>query len=354
MTTNAISRGGHMSTQLPETIQARLLAPTPLAPAVRDEYERPVADLVRPASEIEGDPLASIVGIPFDTSIMGRRGAKSGPAAVREGLNSCLCYEPGIDVDLSEAPRVADFGDVDVLHTDVDETWARVSDVVEALVRLGHPLVTIGGDHGLAFPVIRGLARATTGRIGVISVDAHLDVRISHHGEKSSGVPFRYMLEELGDQISGRNFAQFGIGGWLNTKSYREYLRQNDVRVITAREIYRGDFDALVAEAIERAADGTDAIYMTFDIDAVEGATVGGTNVPAIAGLSPYQALELVWEFGRHPKAVGFDVMEVSPPWDPSGMSERMAASLVLNFIAGRHVVRESDAASMAGGAQRG
>jgi formimidoylglutamase len=353
MSTNATTHGGRMPADLPETIRARLLGPAPLAPAVRDEYERPVADLIRPASEVEGDPLASIVGIPFDTTIMGRRGAKSGPAAVRQALGSCLCYEPGIDVDLSEAPRVADFGDVDVVHTNVDETWSRVTDVVEALVRLGRPLVTIGGDHGLAFPVIRGVARATGGRIGVISVDAHLDVRISHHGEKSSGVPFRYMLEELGDRISGRNFIQFGIAGWLNTRTYREYLRERDVRVITAREIYRSDFDALVAEAIERAADGTDAIYMTFDIDAVEGATVGGTNVPAIAGLSPYQALELVWAFGRHPKAIGFDVMEVSPPWDHSGLSERMAASLVLNFVAGRHVVSESGAASAAGGARR-
>jgi arginase family enzyme len=240
-----------------------------------------------------------------------------------------------------------------VLHTDVDETWNRVTDVVEALVGLGAPLVTIGGDHGLAFPVIRGVAQAVGGRVGVISVDAHLDVRISHHGEKSSGVPFRYMLEELSDRVAGRNFVQFGIAGWLNTRSYREYLRERDVRVITARELYRGDFDALVAEAIERAADGTDAIYMTFDIDAVEGATVGGTNVPAIAGLSPYQALELVWAFGRHPKAVGFDVMEVSPPWDPSGLSERMAASLILNFIAGRHVAKESGAGSAAVGAQQ-
>lgn len=342
-----------MGTRLPEAIEARLLPPTPLAPVIVDEYERPIADLVRPASEVDGSPLASIVGVPFDTSIMGRRGAKSGPAAVRQGLNSCLCYEPGLDVDLSEAPRVADFGDVDVVHTDVDETWNRVTEVIEALVRLERPLVTIGGDHGIAFPVIRGVARGTGARLGVISVDAHLDVRISHHGEKSSGVPFRYMLEELGDQIAGRNFAQFGIAGWLNTKAYREYLRERDVRVITAREIYKGDFDALVAEAIEVAADGTDAIYMTFDIDAVEGATVGGTNVPAIAGLSPYQALEVVWEFGRHPKAIGFDVMEVSTPWDPSGLSERMAASLILNFIAGRYVSEEAGATSAAGGAQR-
>ena len=66
-----------MSTQLPETIQARLLPPRPLAPDIRDEYERPVADLVRPAAEVEGDPLAAILGIPFDTSIMGRRGEPS-------------------------------------------------------------------------------------------------------------------------------------------------------------------------------------------------------------------------------------------------------------------------------------
>jgi formimidoylglutamase len=328
-----------MSTQLSDAVQARLLPATPLAPMVPDDYDRPVSELVRPVAEVSGAPLASLVGVPFDTSILGRRGAKGGPAAVRQALAGSLAYEPGIDVDLAEAPRIADFGDVDVMHTDVDETWNRVTDVIEALTRLGHPVVTIGGDHGLAYPVIRGFARAIEGKIGVISVDAHLDVRVSHHGEKSSGVPFRYMLNELGDQISGRNFTEFGIGGWLNTKSYREYLREQDVRVITSREIWKGDLDALIAEAIDRAADGTDAIYMTFDIDAIEGSTVGGTNVPAIAALNPYEALEVVWQFAQHPKALGFDVMEVSPAWDPSGLSERMAASLILNYVAGRHVL---------------
>jgi arginase family enzyme len=89
---------------------------------------------------------------------------------------------------------------------------------------------------------------------------------------------------------------------------------------------------------LDRAADGTDAIYLTFDIDAIEGATVGGTNVPAIGGLSPMEALEIVWQFGLHPKALAMDVMEVSPVWDHSGLSERMGASLILNFLAGRYV----------------
>jgi formiminoglutamase len=213
-----------------------------------------------------------------------------------------------------------------------------VSEVIEALVRLGRPLVTIGGDHGLTYAILRGVCRAVQGHLGVISVDAHLDVRISHHGEKSSGVPFRYMLEELGDSIRGANFTEIGIGGWLNTKHYHDYLRKRGARVITAREIWKGNLHELMAEALDRAADGTEGIYLTFDIDAIEGAVVGGTNVPAIAGLNPFEALEIVWDFARHPKAIALDVMEVSPAWDHSGLSERMGASLVLHFLAGRYV----------------
>lgn len=334
-----------MSTTLPDSVQELLHPAPPLSPAIPDPYERPVSELVRPAHELDGQPLAALFGVPFDTSIMGRRGAKSGPAAVRSALNGCLLYEPGLGVDLSEAPRVADHGDVHVVHTDVDQTWDRVSTVMETLTGLGQPVVALGGDHGLTYPLIRGFCRAVAGRVGVISVDAHFDVRVSHHGEKSSGVPFRYMLEELSDQVSGCNFTEIGIGGWLNTRLYHDYLREREVRVITAREIFRGDLEALAAEAIERAADGTEAIYLTFDIDAVEGATVSGTNVPAVGGLSPMDAFEIVWTFALHPKARAMDVMEVSPAWDGTGMSERTGASLLLHFLAGRYVAEQSGGA---------
>ena len=329
---------GDLLDRLPEAVRERLLAPPALAPAVVDEYEHPASELVRPATEVQDPPLATMVGVPFDTSILGRRGAKSGPEAVRWGLNASLLYDPNIDVDLADAPKVADFGDVDVVQTRVEETWDLVSAATEALAGLGHPLVVLGGDHGLTFPSLRGVCRALGGRVGVISVDAHMDVRISHHGEISSGVPFRYMLEELGDHVSGENFTEIGISGWLNTRFYGEYLRDKGARVITGRELWRGEFDALVGEAIDRAADGTDAIYLTFDIDAIDGSIVAATNVPAVAGLSALQAQEIVWEFARHPKAVAIDVMEVSPGWDRSTLSERIAASLVLHFLAGRYV----------------
>jgi formimidoylglutamase len=326
---------------LPDEISELLLEPAAMAPAVRDEYEHPASELIRPADEVEGAPLATMVGIPFDTSILGRRGAKSGPDAVRWGLNASLLYDPNIDVDLAEAAQVADVGDVDVLHTQVEPTWERVSAVTEALTRTGHPLLVLGGDHGLTFPSLRGFCRAVEGPVGLISIDAHLDVRISHHGEKSSGVPFRYALEEL-DQVQGANFTEFGISGWLNTRSYADYLREQDARVITGREIWRGDFDALLDETLERAADGTSAMYLTFDIDAIDGSIVDATNVPAVAGLSALQAQEIVWRFAQHPKAMGMDIMEVSPGWSSTTLSERMAASLALHYFAGRHVASQA------------
>lgn len=330
--------------QLPSDVQELLFAPRPFSAPINDEYERPVADLIRPANEVAGTPLANMFGVPFDTSILGRRGAKSGPSAVRTGLETFLCYDPNIDVDLADAPRVADHGDVDVMFTDVDATWDRVTKVTKGMVELDSPVVAIGGDHGLTFPLIRGVSQAVEGRVGVISVDGHLDVRISHHGEKSSGVPFRYMLEELPDKVRGENFTEFGIGGWLNTKLYRDYLDEKGARVITGREVWKGDFSALMQEAIERAADGTEAMYLTFDIDAIEGAVVGGTNSPAIGGLHPFEALEFVHEFAKHPKALAMDVMEVAPVYDNSGLSERTAGSLILHFLAGRHVASGSAA----------
>ena len=327
-----------MARQLSPELQRLMRPPAALGAMIADEFEAPVADLIRPHMEVGDSVLGAIVGVPFDTSILGRQGAKLGPRSVREGLNACLCYEPGIEVDLSKAPRIADYGDIDVIQTNVDETWDRVSAVIAELVGFGKPLVVIGGDHGLTYSIIRGVTRAVEGKLGVISIDAHFDVRVSHHGEKGSGVPFRYMLEELSEWISPSNFTEFGIGGWLNTRLYHDYLKDQGVRVITAREIWKGNLSTLINEALDRASDGTDAIYLTFDIDAIEGAIVAGTNVPAFGGLSAMEALEIVWEFAQHEKAIAMDVMEVSPSYDPSGLSERAAASLILNFFAGRYV----------------
>lgn len=291
---------------------------------------------MRPAAELAPDVAgAALVGIPFDTTTLGRGGSRHGPAAVRAALATCLCYDAGFGIDLAGAPRVADWGDVDVVLTDVDESWRRVTDCVGSLARTGLPLVAIGGDHGLTFPILRGLAGGS-GSLGVISVDAHFDVRISQREQVSAGVPFRYALEQLGGAISGRNLVEFGIGGWRNSRLYADYLREQGARVIAARELHRGDLDALVAEALAVAGDGTDGIWLSIDIDGVDGSQAAGTGTPATAGLSSFQLLELVWAFGRDPKARGLDVMEVAPAWEHGTATAALAANCVLTFLGAR------------------
>jgi formimidoylglutamase len=298
---------------------------------------------VRPAAELATDEAgAALVAIPFDTTTLGRGGSRHGPAAVRAALATSLCYDAGFGVDLSDAPRVADWGDVDVVHTDVDETWRRVSETVESLARTGLPLVVVGGDHGLTFPVLRGLA-AVCAPFGVISVDAHFDVRISQRDQVSAGVPFRYALERLDGVVAGRNLVEFGIGGWRNSRVYADFLRERGARVISARELHRGDLDALVQEALAIAGDGTAGTWLSIDIDGVDGSQAPGTGTPAVAGLSSFQLLELVWAFGRDPKTLGLDVMEVAPAWERGTATAGLAASCILTFLAGRES-RRADA----------
>jgi arginase family enzyme len=254
---------------------------------------------------------------------------------VRAALASRLCYDAGFDVDLAGSPRVADWGDVDVVDTDVEETWRRVTEAVESLARDGLPLLAVGGDHSLTFPILRGLAGGRT-KLGVINVDAHFDVRISQREQVTAGVPFRYALERLGGAVAGRNFVEFGIGGWRNSRLYADYLREHGARVIPARELHRGDLDSLVQEALTVAAEGTDAIWLSIDVDGVDGSQAAGTGTPATAGVTSFQLLELVWEFGRHRKSRGLDVMEVAPAWDHGTATAALAATCVLTFLGAR------------------
>lgn len=315
----------------------RLLVPAPrLAPFVSDDYDIPIGNVIRPWQE-EPNPRWGFIGIPFDTTTIVRRGSKFGPRAVRDALAGCTCYEPGIGIDLSELRGLVDFGDIDVLQTEIEETWIRIDRVCSEIARAGVVPLVIGGDHGNSFPVVRGMARSLPGHIGVIMIDAHYDVRVSHHGEVSSGVPFRRMIEELDGRVRGRNMVQIGINGWHASRYYAEWCREQGIRVITAREVHRRTLEDVAAEALQLAGDGTDWIYFSIDIDGMDVYCAMGTNATNVGGLSSYQALELTYIIGGHPKVKGFDVMEVSPYYDTQSMTSNLAASLFLHFLAGQY-----------------
>ncbi len=328
--------------KLPAHIE-RLLIDVP-APSnwVPDEYDVGLRDIMVDWRTADSTDVA-LLGVPFDTAVMGRRGCRFGPESVRSSLVFSNVYDPGTDVDLSSGLSVADFGNVDVLHTDVLGTHRRIEQVVSAIYRLGATPVVIGGDHSIAYPDIKSLINVTEGHVGVVMIDSHLDVRHSHHGEISSGTPFRRIIEEPDRPVRPRNLVEIGINGWLNSRYYMDWCRAQGVTVIPARTVHRQGLDAVIDEALERVCDGTEAFFISIDIDGLDLSVAPGTCAPSPGGLSAHQALELVWRLGQHPKSRGMDVTEIAPSLDAAGVTSIMGAALIMQYLgASKRRVRAS------------
>jgi len=299
---------------------------------VPDQYDVGLKDIMvdwREADKAE----VGIVGIPFDTAVMGRRGCRFGPESVRASLVFSNVYDPSFDIDLSTNFTVTDFGNIDVLQTDVLKTHERVEKVITEIYKTGVTPVIIGGDHSLAYPDIKGLMNTVDGNIGVIMIDGHLDVRVSHHGEVSSGTPFRRLMQESKRPLLGKNFVELGINGWLNSRFYRDYTREKGVTVIPARELHKRGIEEVVKQALELASDGTKAIFLSIDIDGLDISVAPGTCAPNPGGLSAYEALEAVWMIGQHPLSRGLDLVEVAPALDVQNLTSIMAGSLILTYM---------------------
>ena len=163
---------------------------------------------------------AALLGIPFDGASVVRTGSRGGPDAVRQGLMYFTTYSSS-DGRGMDGFRAADIGDVLVTLTDMPATFARVTSVLSDLVGRGIIVVSIGGDHSVAYPCMRGVVEAlgTGKRLGIIHFDAHHDLRAAHLGAESSGVPFRKALETLPHAIRGRNLVQLGMSEFTNSPS---------------------------------------------------------------------------------------------------------------------------------------
>jgi agmatinase len=316
---------------------ADLLTPYPgYSIAVDDEYDTNVGEIIADARTVD-DADVGLVGIPFDTAcVAGPRGSRAGPDGVREDVTYGTCYNPEIDVDISEGLDVVDYGNVDVVQTEVPESHDRVERVLTAVTEAGVVPFSIGGDHSLTYPTAKATMNAVDGQVGVINVDAHHDVRHSHGGELSSGTPFRRLLEDESGQLDGENFVELGLSGWHNSKYYVDWVREVGAEVVTARDVHREGVDRAVERALDAATDGTDAVFLSVDIDVLDAGSSAGTCAPSPGGLLPWQLLELVFQLGRHELVRGADLMEVAPPLDSTGATTAIGAAVLTQFLGAR------------------
>lgn len=303
-------------------------------PYPTDPYETSISQLLLGISEIKRADIA-LIGVPFDGGTVFRPGCRLGPRAVREAFMSYTTYNPDIDIDISKL-NIIDAGDVDVLNTDIKESLERIEKVVTEIFKLKVTPIIVGGDHLISYPCVKALCKHLKGNIGVVVFDAHYDVRTSTHSEVSSGTPFRKILEEIpGQRVKPRNLVEIGIQGFRSSITYKKYVDAKGIHVFTISMIHDMGIESVTRQAIEYAKDGTEAIYVSVDIDVLDQSFAPGTTSPNIGGLTTREVLDAIFQLGKEQLVKAFDLIGVSPPFDVANLTARLAGGIILQAIGG-------------------
>lgn len=278
---------------------------------------------------------AGLIGLPYSGASINPSAAYGAPESVRLAFRYNTTYSPDWDTDIRNL-RVRDLGDVGGHLTDVGIAHGKIESAVAAACAITPRFVPvmIGGDHSVTAPAVRGFCAANPGKkVGVINIDAHLDLRNFEHG-RHNGTPFRAILS--GDlPIEGKNLVELGIHGFMNAAAYMQWARKQGATVISGREVERQGMDACIAEALRIAGDGTDLIYLSVDIDCLAYPWAIGTAATSPEGLSAWQLLEAVHACGLDPKVAAMDLVEIDPSRDVKDLTSRTGAAVLLTFMAG-------------------
>nr|XP_046200317.1 agmatinase, mitochondrial-like [Oncorhynchus gorbuscha] len=271
---------------------------------------------------------AAFVGVPIDTGTSNRPGTRFGPRQIRAESAMLRAYNSGTRAAPYESLMVADIGDVNVNVYDLKDTCRRIREAYRTILATGCIPLTMGGDHTIAYPILQAVAEKH-GPVGLIHVDAHADTSDVVLGEKiGHGTPFRRCVEE--GLLDCKRVIQIGLRGTGYSPDAYEWSRAQGFRVVQVEECWFKSLVPLMAAV--RTQMGTGPVYLSFDIDALDPAFAPGTGTPEIAGLTSIQGLEIIR--GCHGlNLVGCDLVEVSPPYDPTGNTALTAANLLFEMM---------------------
>ena len=310
------------------------------------------APIIEPNQVKEG--MTVVAGVPMDLgTVIARPGARYGPRGIREaslmyrGSYEVASEHTLIDVDtevflrLKETPNFGDIGDFDISPTNIMETTETVIQGVSDIVKRGGFPVVLGGDHYVAYPSFEGFARGIAERkpnprLGYLHIDTHPDFRDQHGvgGKYTHGTAARRISEDTA--ISYRNMAWVGLNGAvIDTDQYRIFKTQR-LKMLSAKVIREKDVAEVVREAMETVADGTDAVYVSIDIDIVDGSQSPGTGVPVYSGIGASEFLRMMEVLSTYDVIGAIDLCEVATPLDPGGRTTHLAANGLLNLLGPR------------------
>lgn len=277
-----------------------------------------------------------LAGIPYDDAVIGRKGCKEGPTAIREAFRYLGGHDAGKGHSL-HGLKIHDLGDAPVVAGSTTRTHHLVEGVLAAALTTPKPLIVLGGDNSLSFATFRALHAVHGGKWGVVVLDAHYDLR-PHEGEPTSGTPYRRILEEIpGDPVAGENLVEVGIRPYANAPSLAEYARQHGVTIIPVAEVRSKGIGAAARKALATAGAGVDHLFLSVDIDGLDQSIAPGCSAPGAGGLTFDEAVHLVEAVAADDRCRGMDLVEVAPNLDPTGNTARVAAQLVVHFAGAIH-----------------
>ena len=270
----------------------------------------------------------AVVGAPLARGSLTPGHCDRAPAAIREALGrfSTFDIETGIDV---RAVAATDAGDLDLATATPEEALGPLDEAVAANLAGSDAVVVLGGDNAVTRPALRGLGDLD--RIGLLTLDAHLDLRDTAGG-LNNGNPVRALLD---DGLPGDHVVQVGIAAFANSGAYAAVASDAGITVITAETARTQGVDGVMAGALEHLAERADAIYVDVDLDVLDRAFAPACPGARPGGLAPMEVRRAARLAGRHPKVRAMDIVEVDPTQDVADVTVLTAASCLLSFSAG-------------------
>ncbi|GAA4024591.1 agmatinase family protein [Arthrobacter methylotrophus] len=280
-------------------------------------------------SEVDQFDVA-FLGIPFDTGTTYRPGTRFGPQSVRNISALYDGYNLDLAVDLQQEISMCDAGDVFVIPGNIEKTFDQIDKAVSYIMQKGTFPVIVGGDHSIGYPTVRGIAKNFDGNIGIVHFDRHIDIMEKDMDERMHTTHY-YHATNI-PNVRPENLVQIGIGGWYGARHGLKVARERDTTVITIGDLENMGIDKAVEAALEIAWKGCDAVYLSFDIDVVDGGIAPGTGSPEPGGLIPREALKALRQVAAE-GIIGMEVVEISPPYDTSESTAQLGCRAILDVL---------------------
>ena len=285
--------------------------------------------------DFEEEIDVGIIGAPMDTSTIVDSVLTETPNNIRRAFVHFTTFNPDYGVDV-QGLKVRYVGDVSIHQTFVDENIRRMEATLPALFEANSSYipVVLGGAGAVTWLTATSYVRATGKKLGIVHFDSRSDMRSLDEGGPTDFTPMRAILEsEAG--IEGKNVAQVGVHGFVGTQAEHQYAVDNGVTIVSAREVRREGIESVIGRAVAAAADGTDAVYVTVDGSALDLPLASISRMATSGGISGEDMAEAMYILGQEPKVAALDFVDFYTYLDEEETAARVAAGLLLAFLAG-------------------